>query len=150
MDVILWRHAEAEDGGVDLPDSDRKLTAKGRKQAKQVARWLEPRLTKQAAVYASPARRTQETARALVKKFETLDALGTEATAAAMLKAIGWPRGEKTVVIVGHQPSLGHAAAKLLSGKPAPLSIKKGALWWFSQREQNEVLLLAVVSPETL
>jgi len=29
MDVILWRHAEAEDGGADLPDYDRKLTAKG-------------------------------------------------------------------------------------------------------------------------
>ena len=150
MDVILWRHAEAEEGGVDMPDYDRKLTARGRKQAKQVARWLAPRLPKDATVCASPARRTQETARALVKKFETLDALGTETTAAAMLKAVGWPRGEKTVVIVGHQPSLGHAAGKLLSGKPASLNIKKGALWWFSQREQKEIVLLAVVSPETL
>ena len=86
----------------------------------------------------------------MVKKFETLDALGTETTAAVMLKAAGWPRGEKMVVIVGHQPSLGHAAAKLLSGKAAPLNIKKGALWWFSQRRPKEVFLLAVVSPETL
>ena len=150
MDLILWRHAEAEDGAVDLPDYERKLTAKGRKQAKQVARWLEPRLPKNAAVYSSPARRTQETASALVKKFETLPALGTETTAAAMLKAVGWPRGEQMVVIVGHQPSLGQVAAKLLFGKPVSLNLKKGALWWFSQRQPREVVLLAVVSPETL
>ncbi len=150
MDVILWRHAEAEDGGADLPDYDRKLTAKGRKQAKQVARWLKPRLPEHAAVYASPSRRTQETARALVEKFETLEALGTETTPAAMLKAVGWPRGKKTVVVVGHQPSLGQVAAKLLSGKPAPLNIKKGALWWFSRRGQKDLVVLAVVSPETL
>jgi len=33
MDLILWRHADAEDG---VPDSGRKLTAKGEKQARQM------------------------------------------------------------------------------------------------------------------
>jgi phosphohistidine phosphatase len=41
MDLILWRHAEAEEGG---PDLERKLTPKGRKQAKRVAAWLLQRL----------------------------------------------------------------------------------------------------------
>ncbi|MDQ3197186.1 MAG: histidine phosphatase family protein [Pseudomonadota bacterium] len=150
MDVILWRHAEAEDGGADLPDADRKLTAKGRKHAKQMARWLEPRLPKQTTVCASPARRTQQTARALTKKFETLDALGTDTTAAALLKAVGWPGDKGTVVIVGHQPSLGQAAAKLLSGKSGAISIKKSALWWFSQRDGEPLLLRTVMSPDLL
>lgn len=150
MDLILWRHAEAEDGGADLPDEDRKLTAKGREQAKQIARWLESCLPKQTTVYASPARRTRQTARALSKKFETLDALGAGASAGALLKAVGWPRIERTVVIVGHQPSLGQAAAKLLSGKAGDISIKKGALWWFSQRDGKPVLLRAVISPDVI
>ena len=34
MDLILWRHAEAEDG---MPDAGRKLTEKGLKQAQQMA-----------------------------------------------------------------------------------------------------------------
>lgn len=151
MDVILWRHAEAEDGGDDLPDGDRKLTAKGRKQAKQIARWLEPRLPKRTVVYASPARRTRQTARALARNFKTLAALGTDTTAAALLKAVGWPRGEGTAVVVGHQPSLGQAAARLLSGKVVGgVDIKKGGLWWFSQRDGRETLLRGVISPDLL
>ena len=44
MDLILWRHAEAEDvrhGGSDL---DRGLTAKGERQAKRMACWLDQHL----------------------------------------------------------------------------------------------------------
>ncbi|MBC7944484.1 MAG: histidine phosphatase family protein [Burkholderiales bacterium] len=150
MDIIFWRHAEAEDGGADLPDADRKLTAKGRKHAKQMARWLESRMPQQTTVYASPTRRTRQTARALTKQFETLDALGADTTAAALLKAVGWPRIEGAVLIVGHQPSLGQAAAKLLSGRVSDINIKKGALWWFSQRDGKPVLLQAVISPDLL
>ena len=41
MELILWRHAEAEPGE---PDLGRKLTAKGEKQARRVAEWLQTRL----------------------------------------------------------------------------------------------------------
>ena len=37
MDLLLWRHAEAEEG---LNDFERALTMRGEKQAKSVARWL--------------------------------------------------------------------------------------------------------------
>ncbi|HEX7466215.1 MAG TPA: histidine phosphatase family protein, partial [Usitatibacter sp.] len=39
MELILWRHAEAEDagGGGDLA---RSLTKRGRKQAAKMAEWL--------------------------------------------------------------------------------------------------------------
>ena len=42
-DLLLWRHADAEDG---MPDSGRALTKKGLRQAKQVAQWLKPRCTR--------------------------------------------------------------------------------------------------------
>ena len=41
MNLILWRHAEAEDG---VPDLERGLTDKGRRQADAAARWLRPYL----------------------------------------------------------------------------------------------------------
>ena len=58
----MWRHAEAEDG---VPDLERRLTAKGRKQAERVAQWLLQRLPARFAVIASPAARAQHTAEAL-------------------------------------------------------------------------------------
>ena len=70
MDLILWRHAEAEDGGIGIADSQRHLTARGEKQAREMAQWLKPRLPKKLRVLVSPAERTQQTARALALPFE--------------------------------------------------------------------------------
>jgi len=42
MNLILWRHAEAEDFAPS--DLARALTTKGRKQAQNVAKWLRTRL----------------------------------------------------------------------------------------------------------
>ena len=147
MDLILWRHADAESG---VPDEERKLTAKGEKQAERMATWLKENLPKDAVVLASPARRAQDTAEALTKKFETVREVGTSANAQAVLKAAGWPRGERTVVVVGHQPTLGQAVALALTGKPGDWSIKKGAIWWLVARSPNQVVVRAVIAPDLL
>jgi len=145
MDLLLWRHADAEDG---IPDGERKLTPKGHKQAKRMAAWLKARLPKGAVVLASPARRARETAQALTKKFEVSREVGTEATPQSVLKAAGWPRGESTVVVVGHQPTLGQVAALALTGEPADWSIKKGAVWWLASRQHDEAVVRAVIAPD--
>ncbi|HEY7757791.1 MAG TPA: histidine phosphatase family protein, partial [Burkholderiales bacterium] len=72
MDLILWRHADAEDGS---PDLARALTPKGHKQAAQMARWLREHLPEDTRVIVSPARRAQETAQALTSDFETTEAV---------------------------------------------------------------------------
>ncbi len=41
MDLILWRHAEAEEAREDQADVDRRLTPRGEKQAARMAGWLE-------------------------------------------------------------------------------------------------------------
>lgn len=148
MELILWRHAEAEDG---TPDSGRRLTPKGRRQAAAVAKWLRKRLPKDVRVIASPAKRCQQTAQALADDFEEVAAVGVGASAVELLEAAGWPRAGGAVVVVGHQPTLGRVAALLLSGKEADWNMKKGALWWFSIRSrqgEGEVALRAVLSPE--
>jgi phosphohistidine phosphatase len=146
MDLILWRHTEAEDGS---PDAQRKLTAKGRRQAKAMAAWLKTRLREPWTLLTSPLDRAQETARALSGKFNIVDEIATAADAAALLNAADWPDAQGTVVVVGHQPMLGRAAARLLCGKNADCSIKKGAVWWFRKRG-NGVVLVAVMAPEML
>ena len=144
MDLILWRHADAEDG---VPDEERKLTGRGVKQAQRMASWLKERLPEDAVILASPAKRAQQTAQTLAKKFETCREVGTAVTPQSVLKAAGWPRGDGTVVVVGHQPTLGQTAALALTGKLADWSIKKGAIWWISSRGRNEAVVLAVIAP---
>ena len=150
MDLILWRHAEAEEGGADL---ERALTPKGRKQAERVAEWLLQRLPGKFTVLASPAIRAQQTAEALGIKFRTVKALAPGAAVKDILEAAGWPDHKGVVVVVGHQPDLGHAVSFLLSGSPADTSVKKGGLWWLSDRvrdEENQVVVRSVVSPDLL
>ena len=41
MDLIFWRHAEAEDEREGLADLERALTSRGEKQAQRVGAWLD-------------------------------------------------------------------------------------------------------------
>jgi len=150
MDLILWRHAEAVDGA---PDTARKLTAKGVKQAQDVANWLRPRLPKRTRIIVSPTERTLQTAKALTENVEIMRDLAPGASPAAVLAAAGWPEHKGAVLVVGHQPALGLLASLLIAGEPMPWSIKKGGVWWISHRvrdEQEQVVLRAVVSPDLL
>lgn len=154
MDLLLWRHAEAEEG---TPDLQRKLTARGEKQARQMGEWLKTHAPKHLRILVSPAVRTQQTAKALGLPFETDKRLGPEADASSLLAAIGWPDGGEqgkragAVLVVGHQPTLGQTASLLLSGAEADWTIKKGAVWWFSNRVrmgETQTVLRAVIPAE--
>jgi len=150
MDLILWRHAEAQDG---KPDLHRELTAKGRKQAQRVAEWLQQRLPDGYALIASPAARAQQTAEALGRKFRTEPAIAPGASVAKLLHAAQWPDYKGLVILVGHQPDFGYAAAHLVAGSRQSWSLKKGGLWWLSNRtrdEEDQVVVRAVVSPDLL
>ncbi|CAG0993194.1 putative phosphoglycerate mutase [Burkholderiales bacterium] len=148
MDLILWRHAEAEPGE---PDRGRRLTSKGLKQAERIAAWLESRLPDTTRILVSPADRAQQTALALGRKFRTVDELAPGMGVAALLAAAGWPDSREPVLVVGHQPTLGEAAALLLSGEAASWPVKKGALWWLSTRTRGGttvVTLKVAIGPD--
>ena len=53
--LILWRHAEAEDLSLTGADSDRALTKRGRKDAAKMAKWLHQHLPANTEVLSSPA-----------------------------------------------------------------------------------------------
>jgi len=148
MDLILWRHAEAEPGE---PDLGRRLTSKGLKQAERMAQWLDSHLPDTCRVLVSPADRAQQTAVALQRKFKTVPELAPGASVAAVLEAANWPDSREPVLIVGHQPTLGAVASFLLSGEEAYWSVRKGAVWWLSNRAKEgvaAVVLKVVVAPD--
>ncbi|MDE2118917.1 MAG: phosphohistidine phosphatase SixA [Betaproteobacteria bacterium] len=150
MELILWRHAEAEDGG---PDDARPLTEKGEKQADKMATFLRANLPHDTRILVSPTKRTKQTAQALTKHFTTDPDVGPGASPETILKAADWTDGEGTVLIVGHQPALGEAAALLMTGHPDYWSVKKGAVWWFSRRTHEgdyQTSLRLVIAPDHL
>jgi phosphohistidine phosphatase len=152
MNLILWRHAEAED--VAASDLSRPLTTHGRKQAQSAAKWLRARLPDDAIVLASPAVRTIQTAETLSDQYRVVRELAPNASANDVLDAAGWPGGiAQTVVIVGHQPTLGHVAAQLLGDSRASWPLKKAGIWWIASRERDgeeQAVLRAAISPDLI
>ena len=63
----------------------------------------------------------------------------------------GWPDAREPVLIVGHQPTLGAVAAFLLSGEEAYWAVKKGAVWWLTNRDRggaSAIVLRVVIGPD--
>jgi phosphohistidine phosphatase len=152
MNLILWRHAEAEDQAAS--DLVRQLTPRGIKQAQAAAKWLKSRLDDDAVFLVSPATRTIQTMEAFGDRYRVVKELAPGGSAQAVLDAAEWPRGvAETVVVVGHQPTLGRVAASLMTGHEAEWTLKKGGIWWFQQRSRagdDQVVLRAVTSPDLL
>ncbi|MGI4849152.1 MAG: SixA phosphatase family protein [Janthinobacterium lividum] len=153
MDLIIWRHAEAEDG---IPDMARALTRKGEKQAAMMAAWLKTMMPEQTRILASPARRTQQTAQALGLPFETCPALAPGKTVAALLDAAGWPDADGTVLVIGHNPTLGEVGPTVLGAGQGDAGdgwpMKKAAVMWFvsDDAECGHASLEAAMTPRLL
>lgn len=153
MDLILWRHAEAEMFAAEGGDLQRALTAKGERQARRMADWLNQRLPASARILSSPALRCRTTAEALGRDFKIVPALAPDASPQAVLEAARWPSATEAVLVCGHQPTLGQVAAQLLAGQEHDWSVKKGAVWWLRSRERDgvaEVTLVAMQAPDCL
>ncbi len=158
MDLILWRHAEAEyaaEGGDDL---SRALTPKGERQALRMASWLDRHLPEGTRVLVSPSRRTQQTVAALGRKFKLRDELVPETSIDDVLTLLKWdpetgPQLKGPVLLVGHQPYLGQLVARLLGMNEAACAVRKGAVWWLRTRVrdgQPQTVLLTVACPELI
>ena len=150
MDLILWRHAEAQYGE---PDDGRLLTSKGIKQANRMAQWLDRHLPTGCKILVSPASRTLHTAQALNRTFTTHPGLAQDATVDSLLAAADWPNSREPVVLVGHQPALGQLAAHLIAGVEQNWTIRKGNVWWIARRERDEgteTYLRAIAAPDLI
>ena len=151
MDLIFWRHAEAEDERDGQSDLERELTARGQKQAARMAAWLDRHLPEGTRILCSPAVRCEQTVLALGRKYKLRHELQPGAAPAELLELAQWPRAKHPVMIVGHQPALGETLAQLLRVEGGECTIRKGAVWWLRTREREQgeqTLVWAVVCPE--
>lgn len=153
MDLILWRHADAEDLAEGGDDMQRALTPRGLKQAARMAGWLDRQLPEGTRIYSSPARRCEQTVMALGRKYKLRAELAPDAGVAPLLQLAQWPAAKQAVLLVGHQPCLGEAIAGLLQLQHPGCPVRKGAVWWLRTRERDghqQSVVAAVMSPETV
>ena len=153
MDLILWRHAEAQELGDGQDDLKRDLTSRGEKQAARMAHWLDRQLPDGARILVSPSRRTEQTAQALERKYKLRPELAPDATVAQLLELVQWPNAKNLVVVVGHQPTLGQTIAHLLGLPLSEVAVKRGAIWWLRSREREagaQTVVVTVQSPEVM
>ncbi len=120
--IYLLRHGDAEDGDGD--DAARRLTAKGRRQAKATGRALVAFEAKIDACLTSPKTRADETARL------ACEPLGLEPEAAAELRGGGFDAqalaaGRGDVLLVGHEPDFSSEVARLTGAR---VKLRKGGL----------------------
>ena len=153
MDLVLWRHAEAQEAPPGGDDLARALTPRGEKQAARMAAWLDRQLPEGTRILVSPARRAEQTALALGRKYKLREELAPGVTVEQLLQLANWPQGRGVTLIVGHQPVLGQTIAHLLSIYGSECSVKKGAVWWLRHRLRDgisQTTLVSVQSPDVL
>ena len=154
MDLLLWRHAEAEDLKPDGDDLNRMLSYRGEKQAKRMAGWLDRQLPEMTRIIVSPARRTEQTAMALGRKYKLCEELAPSDSGSQMLlNLVNWPVAKGTVLVVGHQPTLGQTISRLVGLQDSECAVKKGSVWWLRSRLRDGVwqtVVVTVQSPDAL
>ena len=153
MDLVLWRHAEAQDWTEGCDDLARSLTSRGEKQATRVANWLDRQLPEGTRILVSPALRCEQTVLALGRKYKVKAELAPGCSVAQLLELVHWPDAKGTLLVVGHQPTLGQTIAQLIGLSAAECSVRKGAVWWLRNRERaahTQTLVVTVQSPDVL
>ena len=156
MDLILWRHADAFIAENHEDDLSRALTPKGERQAARIAQWLDRQLSDSTRILSSPATRTEQTARALQRKFKLREELGPQSSAEAVLELVNWQvpwthAPKHPILLVGHQPWMGDVIKNLTNLPSSACAVRKGAVWWLKARERNQqlqILIYSVISPE--
>ena len=130
--IWLLRHAEAADGS---PDADRKLTKKGKRQAKNAGQALKALSVKPEACFTSPKVRAVDTAR-LACEPVGVDFTLEPKLAGGPFDAEALAAGLKDVLLVGHDPDFSMAVHDLTG---AQVRMKKGGL---AGVEKGELLVL--------
>jgi phosphohistidine phosphatase len=147
MELILWRHADAEPGEDDF---ERALTTKGKKQADKMGKWLDRHLPQNCKVICSPARRAVQTAEALGRKYSLNAALGKDATAEDIIAEVKQFNGKRSVLVVGHQPTLGQVASLVIADIKQDWTIRKSNVLWIAQKEDDaeKAYLRVIMAPD--
>ncbi len=134
MRIYLLRHGIADVGRVGESDSARALTGEGKKELRATLEVAKKADMHPSLVISSPYRRAVETAAIAAEVLgyaahvEQTAALVPESRPEAVWNLIRENRTEEEVLLVGHQPLFGSAAAYLLAAPNLMVDFKKGGI----------------------
>jgi phosphohistidine phosphatase len=123
--LVVLRHAKS-DWPPGVPDEERPLSPRGRRDAKAVGVWLAEHDVRPDAVLCSPANRTRETwarvSQALESSGGAPEATYDESIYEASVKALqrvlrGAPAKARTVLLIGHNPGVHDLVVQLAHGR---------------------------------
>jgi phosphohistidine phosphatase len=136
MRLLVIRHAIAGDrdafaAETGQPDSERPLTAEGRKKMRANARGLRTVVPALEILATSPFTRARQTADVVAEAYDglTVTELPALAHGGSREELLEWLRGRRAddVALVGHEPDLGGLIAWLVTGDGPPfVTLKKG------------------------
>ena len=131
--LLLLRHAHAEDALPAQADIDRPLSLRGRAEALDASQCVAAAGLRCEAVLTSPALRARETAVILAAQLDLVADLWVEqglymGSPEALLAPLrSCPNGLQTIVMVGHNPGLGELAQRF-RGAPPPIQLRTAGL----------------------
>jgi phosphohistidine phosphatase len=154
MNLYLMRHgiAVTADQPGTQSDSERPLTPKGIKRMRRAARGLRRLGISFDAILTSPLVRARQTAEivadtlGLEAQLEEISELAPDSSVDHLVSGLTRFQDREHVLLVGHQPLLGHIFSFLISGKNVNLAVefKKGGLC------RIEIDVLPLGTPGTL
>ena len=163
MKLYIVRHAIAAPHGTSgIPDDERPLTEEGIKKMSQVAAGLRSLEYIPDLILSSPLPRAKQTAEILLEAFgqkriglEILPALAPAGSRRELYQTIAsYERKHESLMLVGHQPSLGEIAGEIAWGSPGhSLELKKGgacAIELVRSGEPPEGSLISLLTPSIL
>ena len=133
MQLVLIRHARAEERALLKRDRTRALTIDGRRRMRKAAHGLHALLPGLSQIATSPLTRARQTAAIVAEARDDIDvtllpALAPGEPPRAVLLWLRNQPTDATLALVGHEPDLGRLAGWLLSAKPSGfVQFKKGA-----------------------
>ena len=147
-DLILIRHAIAEERRIGLPEADRKLTETGISRFKRLAEGYRQLGFTPKEIWTSPWERAAHTANLLADVFPGCPTAVQPALASSpgsdLLQAIA--AAELPLIVVGHEPWLTQLAGILTIGRAESLfRLKKGGLIWLQGEAKAAGMLTKIV-----
>ena len=126
--LILVRHAKPE-SGPQYTDDTRPLSVEGREVQRQVAQHLKAEKVHPNLILTSPLPRAKETAEILGEilgaPVEVEPALGLSFDADTILDRVPDPESSQSLMIVGHEPSMGKLSQELVGLNFLPAGLSK-------------------------
>ncbi len=159
MRLFIVRHAIAEERGKKFyPNDDRPLTKDGIRKMKANVKGMSAFLPSSFTVVTSPLKRAFATAEIIASQNSSGiavtpdDGLLPDDKANDIIQTLKKYENHPTVVLVGHEPSLGRFLSFVLQQKSGSILVKKGSVICidYSTEQPNRSTLLFSIPPKIL